>query len=235
MSAVMLLTFIDISAHDFEIDGIYYTVISPANYTCCVSGISEDLDFSKEIIIPSTVSFLGKSLTVTSVGKEAFSRSKISDISLPNSCTTISSNAFYGCKSLKEITMPASITFIDYGAFMETDIKIVNISDLKAWCAIESESSPFSDSENTKLLLNGILVTTLNDEAISLIGKGAFANYQHITEAYSGSKINTIGNHAFYGCKNLTKVYLGPNISKIGSDAFNYCSNLSDLYIADSD
>ena len=97
--AMLCLSF-TASAYDFEIDGICYDVVDLVELTCGVSGTTESIDFSKEVVIPSHVSFLGKTLTVVSIMDNAFEQTDIVSISLPNTCTSIGKYAFYHCKKL---------------------------------------------------------------------------------------------------------------------------------------
>lgn len=49
----MLLTILPISAYDFEVDGIYYEVISFSDLTCKV--VSGDNEYEGDVVIPSEV------------------------------------------------------------------------------------------------------------------------------------------------------------------------------------
>ena len=87
ISAILTLLF-TLSAragYDFEVDGIYYRIISLSEMTCAVvdSGENdtkswdefvqpEEVDYSGDIIIPDEVSFKGRMLKVTRIAQGAF-------------------------------------------------------------------------------------------------------------------------------------------------------------------
>lgn len=61
-----------------------------------------------EIEIPDTY----KDKSVIGIGARAFSNTKITGITIPDSITTIGPNAFESCKELEEINIPESVTSI---------------------------------------------------------------------------------------------------------------------------
>ena len=81
------------SASAVKIDGIYYKVFS--NETAKVTSGEEE--YSGEVVIPSSITYKGKEYTVTSIGNEAFNR----------------------CSGLTSVTIPNSVTSIEYGAFSD--------------------------------------------------------------------------------------------------------------------
>ena len=54
---------------------------------------------------------------VTVIGRDVFNNSNLRTIILPNSISTIETNAFAGCGSLQSITLPRNLKSIGYGAF----------------------------------------------------------------------------------------------------------------------
>ena len=116
ITVAMLLCSVVANAYDFEVDGIYYNIHSMPDLTVQIT--AGENKYSGEVIIPSTVSYKSKTLTVTSIGYEAFYKCDgLTSITIPNSVTSIWQRAFYGCSRLTSITIPNSVTSIGNGAF----------------------------------------------------------------------------------------------------------------------
>lgn len=132
-------SYLSASAYDFEADGLYFTITSLKDLTVSVDGaVNKDTD---KIVIPQTVAYKNKSLTVTSVGDNAFKGYKnlqsvsfpktvlsignsafekdslLTGVVLPDSLLRIESNAFAKCRSLESIKIPSNVTKIGYSAF----------------------------------------------------------------------------------------------------------------------
>ncbi|MBD5333322.1 MAG: leucine-rich repeat domain-containing protein [Bacteroides sp.] len=103
-------------AYDFEVDGIYYNVVSFTDFTCEV--ISGTNKYSGDVVIPSKVKYNNKELSITRIGRSAFMYcDKLTSIVIPNSVTNIGVDAFYQCSSLTSIVIPNSVTSIGSYAF----------------------------------------------------------------------------------------------------------------------
>ena len=103
-------------AYDFTVDGIYYTIVSIEDMTCEV--VKGDEAYKGDIVIPSTVTYNGRTLTVTDLQNRLFyNNSALTSIDLPDGLTTIGEDAFYKCSSLTSIDFPDSLTTIGKTAF----------------------------------------------------------------------------------------------------------------------
>ena len=103
LTTAVLLCSISARAHDFEVDGIYYKVLSREKLTVEVTykryynGNYEN-DYSGAVIIPSTVTYDSKTYSVMSIGVHAFEGcSSLTSITIPEGVTSIGNNAFDGC------------------------------------------------------------------------------------------------------------------------------------------
>lgn len=102
-----------LQAYDVEIDGIYYN-FSEDNATVTYGTPK----YSGSVIIPSTVTYNGKTYSVTSIGFHAFYVcTALTSIIIPNSVTNIGHYAFKGCSGLTSITIPNSVTSIGIFVF----------------------------------------------------------------------------------------------------------------------
>ena len=80
------------TAHDFEVDGIYYD-ITELNYS--VEVVSGDNEYTGAVVIPETVTYEDVAYWVTSIGHSAFQYcSGLTSIEIPNSVTSIGDYAF---------------------------------------------------------------------------------------------------------------------------------------------
>lgn len=223
-------------AYDIEVDGIYYNITSLTDLTVEVT--SGDNEYSGDIVIPSTITYKSKTLTVTSIGHSAFKNCyNLTSVEIPNSVTHIASWAFYYCHSLTSIEMPCSVTSVGSLAFERcSKLEEVHISNLTAWCNIEfdgNESNPLHTAKN--LYMNGELITELViPDNVVRIKDCTFCGC-NITSLEIHNRVSEIGYNAFNSCSALTSVTIPNNVKYIRDGVFNACTALKNLYIEDGE
>ena len=112
MVAVLLCS-LTMSAYDFEMDGIYYNIISEEDLTVEISGSSVSC-----LTIPNNVAYNGNTYRVISIGYLAFNgRSDLTSVSISESVTLIGSCAFYSCSGLTTVIIPDNVMEIGMNAF----------------------------------------------------------------------------------------------------------------------
>ena len=100
-----------LSAHDFEVDGIYYSHLSQEDKTVSVTYKgnyynSYSNEYSGNVVIPESVTYSGATYSVTSIGREAFYRcTGLTSIEIPNSVTSIGGGAFYNCNEQSRLVV----------------------------------------------------------------------------------------------------------------------------------
>lgn len=165
-------------AHDFEVDGIYYNILTHRNHEVEVTYRgSYSLDFYDEysgsVTIPEAVTYNGTTYKVTCVGPAAFEKcSGLIDITIPNSVILIDSYAFSDCYSLTSIEIPNSVWSIGNAAFHHCE-------------SLTSITIP---------------------ESVMDIGYEAFSWCSGLTSVTFCSTQLIIGSYAFYRCYNLMSI-----------------------------
>ena len=122
VAAVLLLSAATASAHDFEVDGIYYNINSDGtSVSVTYKGSSFNSyanEYSSAVTIPASVTYSGRTYSVTSIGADAFdSCSGLTSVEIPNSVISIGNYAFRECSGLKSVSIGTSVTEIGQGAF----------------------------------------------------------------------------------------------------------------------
>lgn len=116
--------------YDFVVNGIYYA-ITGSNTVKVTSRNNNSNSYSGSVTIPSSVTYGGKTYSVTAIGSGAFAVcSGLTSVSIPNSVTSIGDVAFTYCTSLNNVVIPNSVTTIGELAFHRcnrlTDVTIGN-------------------------------------------------------------------------------------------------------------
>ena len=115
VAAVLLLSVASASAHDFEVDGVYYNINSDGtSVSVTYKGNYYDYydnEYSGAVTIPASVTYSGKTYSVTSIGAWAFwVCSGLTSLEIPNSVTSIGNAAFADCSGLTSVEIPNSVT-----------------------------------------------------------------------------------------------------------------------------
>ena len=204
----VLLCSITVSAHDFEVDGIYYTVTVSREPSVSVTPGPTPI-YQGSITIPKSVTYKGMSYSVTSIGGRAFAYcTSLTSITIPNSVTSIGNHAFSGCTGLTSIIIPNSVTSIEKNVFFGCS----SIANIKV-----DKGNPKFDSRNN---CNAIIEKSTNE----LI---AGCRNTIIPE-----DVTSIGTLAFGGCTGLTSITIPKNVANIVNSAFEGCTGLTSIVVA---
>ena len=140
-------------AYDFENNGIYYEI--GLNNT--VSVTEGNTKYSGDIVIPSRVTYDGKTYSVASIGNNAFGGcGGLTSITIGNGVTLIGENAFWYCVGLTSVTIGNSVTSIGNFAFSGANIPTV-ISLIENPSAIEGKASTYHRTFSQNTFLNATL------------------------------------------------------------------------------
>ena len=138
------------------------------------------------------------------------------EIVIPNSVTSIKSNAFYYCTGLTSVTIPNGVTSIGDKAFYScgnlASINIPNsVTSIGSYTFTNCKSLPVVDGIR---YADTYLVEVIDKAATSYTIK-------------EGTK--WISNDAFSDCNNLTSIIIPQSVQNIGVGAFSYCSGLTSV------
>ena len=174
--------------------------------------------------------------------------SQITEITIPNSVTTIGNSAFDGCNSLSgTLTIPNSVTSIGEAAFSGCIGLTGELTIPNSVTAIRNATfNGCSGLSGTLTIPNS--VTTIGGHAFSGcsgltgaltipnsvtgIGPQAFADCVGITAFNMGNAITYIGNEAFLNCLGITEISIPNSVVQIGIAAFEGCENLGKVNIS---
>ena len=211
------------TAHDFEVDGIYYNINgNEAEVTYKGTNASEySNEYTGAVTIPATVTYNGTTYSVTSISRGAFYNcSDMTSVNIPNSVTSIGEMAFQYCDGLTGISIPNSVTSIGNYAFQYCSGLIsVNISN-----SVTSIGS-FTFYGCSRL-------TSVNiPNSVTSIGEMAFLLCRSLTSITIPNSVTSIGNLAFYYCTSLTSITISNSVTSFGSEVFKGCNNLSKVFL----
>ncbi len=124
LSLLTICSFSPMNAFDFEADGIYYNIISQDKREVEVTYATIGEGYTGKIILPEQVSYNNEIYNVSAIGKHAFEEDnnkkdelRLKSILLPNTITLICDSAFFSCRKLETIVIPASIKEMYASAF----------------------------------------------------------------------------------------------------------------------
>jgi hypothetical protein len=192
-------------AYDFEVDGIYYNYSSDDGNSVYVTYKSRnEVTYTGDIVVPSSVSHMGNTYKVVAIGEYAFLQQNvngyyrsITSISLPNTIKTIGVYAFSSNKELGSISIPASVT------------------EIKDWA--------FDSCEG--------LTTVVLQKGLNKIAGCAFMNCSSLSNINIPNGVTTIGHNAFTFC-DIKELFLPKTVTELGINPFG-CRNLASIIVDD--
>ena len=214
------------------------------------------------------IPFIGDSLSTSNIfgyifGTDSYEMQKsfvpknLNKVIISDQVKIIPSYAFYGCKQITEIDLPAKLERIEYKVFAGCSIvelnfpitlklfdpkafpdtlKNVNITDLNAFLGCAAESNEYGGSFNVRydLCLNGRVVTEVEIPygTKSISANFAGSNIKRIIIPDTVSVLGGEGSGSFEGCDQLEEVIFEgtSQITELWS-TFKNCSSLKSVHI----
>ena len=250
----------DCKNNDIADDGSLYAVIDGIRYILegdkAIVTVQETDE--KNVTIPSSVTYKGKTYPVTEIGAKAFYYVSLDVLTLPNSITTIRQGAIKILK--KHVVIPSSVVTMEEKAFND----IIQYSVI--YCEVESEPSGWHEDwintgyatiiwgynyvfengviygikDNQASVVqqyitepNVVIASTVNyngkDYPVTTLEKFAFFESGLIVSVKLPDTVKLIKECAFLMCGRLTDVDLGKGVEEIQTKAFMTCTSLTTI------
>lgn len=166
----------------------------------------------KDANVPASL----EGVAVEGIGANAFGNNTVLEtISLPESVSYIEWGAFEGCIGLHDINIPDKVTVIEDMTFSGC-VNLADVSLPEGLAAVGVKA--FADTAIKEIVI---------PEGTKAIDIKAFENCKELVKVTLPESVSYIGEGAFDGCENLTV------ICKKGTYAESYLKSKGILYIAD--
>jgi len=199
------------------------------------------------VLIPSTIN----GLPVSRIGVGAFIHARITNVTIPDSVTSIGNRAFHLCTRLARVYCRGNAPSIGASLFTgDNNVTVFYLSGTTGWNAtfggrpteLWNPPLPYDytiDNDTvtiTRYTGAGGAVTipeTISFLPVTSIGFAAFADCSGLTSITFQDTVTNIGSLAFIRCGSLTNVIFGGNVKSIGESAFTG-TGLKSVAIPDS-
>lgn len=226
---------------DFEIRNLVIPNGITSIKKCAFDGASSiiSVQFPKDINSIEAYAFRGCGFseisipnTVTSIGEGAFNRTKLKSFNIPSGLQEIKNNTFEGCKDLSSIEIPGNIKVIGESAFLNCinlSTLIINngvtcIDDVAFWLCYQLSSLVIPSSVK-RICYNAFQTYNLSKISVD--------NNNHIYDSRNDCNaiIETATNKLILGSKNSV---IPDTVSVIGEKAFAGYNELVSIIIPES-
>ena len=185
---------------------------------------------------------LRKSLTRVRVGPQVkaipngafFGCKELVEMKLNEGLQTIGDYAFHRCTSLREVTLPSSVTELGDGAFFDCSgliemqfnegLEVIGEGAFQGCTALRSVTISSSVTELRQWVFygcSGLIELHLN-EGLRTIGQWAFEDCSALRSLTIPSSVTKLFTGAFYGCSNLSEVRLLGGERLLNQEFFDY-------------
>ena len=185
---------------------------------------SNPLYYAKHLYINDTeVTNLTIPNTVTSIGQYTFYNcSSLTSVTIPNSVTSIGEYAFYGCSGLTSAEAPAGFFDVPEAAWLYCT-KILSQVTVNGGELTENALLFINRSYKTlqTLDVSGVTNTEFADEA--------FKGYYNLQQLVLPAGLQKVSYMMVAGCKNLQSIDIPASVEEIEQSAFEDCRSIQSI------
>ena len=222
-----------------QIDGVTIVGIDP--YAFANRDRWENMDDNTtltSVSIPNTVEEIGEGAfeectalsslrfaigsRLKTIGEDAFKDcSSITSLTIPDSVESIGSNAFYGLKNLKNLTMSGEMDGSGWIEWWSLDTLTLTGTYVLGRAPADKDGYIWYDTLPGRNARKVIL-----SEGITSIGEYAFYYCQNLEQIVLPQGLQAIGAHAFEECRSLVDVTFPDSLQTLGEKCFKDCNKL---------
>lgn len=250
---LLALLYTNAYAYDFEVDGVYYNLVSANDKTCEVVGAKEGLT---SLTIPSSITTRGVELSIVRICTGSFKQNESITRLIVNAPTEIQSSAFYGCTHLTQVSLGNGVKSIEEKAFYNCPIDSLfvpnTVNSIGANAINRVKTVHLEDGEN-ELICGGAATSMINLYMGRNMKTGAgidsqtkhdfWADYYkksmslcgyNLLKVSIGNMVQKLDESLFENCR-ISSISIPKNIVEIGPNVFKGCTKLRHVVFEDSE
>ena len=193
------------------------------------SSVCKDPDELTEVVLPSTVRFLGDFAFYFCMNLFSVTWNQIEESAL----TEIGVNVFTSCTNLKALSLPTGLTSIGESALAGC-ISLPAFTLDEACDSFAVVDGLIYNKEKTKLIncpAGKAGIVTL-PATVKTIESNAFYNCTQVTDVIMPEGLDSLGLAVFVGCSSLKTIKIPESVRVIGFGGFTGCTNLESIDVA---
>lgn len=167
---------------------------------------------------------------VTTLTKYSITKTKIQQIILPETLTTIEKYALHSATGITLIELPKNVKTVTGEGGLPINAKIRVVEENTNLKSVD-DSMILSKDGKTLYVTSRVVGEFEIPDTVETIYQYAFYMNTNIQEIEIPEGVKSIGYKAFYQCTNLIKITIPSTVTSIDTKAFELCSNLQKIQI----
>ncbi len=145
-------------------------------------------------------------------------------------------SAFSFCEELTTLTIPKSVTEIEYNPFGYCEaLTSIRVDKDNPTYASDEKGNVYSKDKTILLIVpSGHSGTFVIPNHVKTIEEEAFTSCKKLTNITIPNSVTCIGGLAFHGCYGLTDIVIPDSVTTLGYAAFGFCASLKNVTLSKS-
>ncbi|MCM1438269.1 MAG: leucine-rich repeat domain-containing protein [Roseburia sp.] len=166
---------------------------------------------------------------VKTIAMGAFMKTKITEITIPDSVERIEEKAFNDCSDLVSLHIGSGLRYLDSTAFsLLQKLETITVSPDNPYFTAEDNVLYTKDGKGVVLVAacNGMTEVKLKS-GVTEIWDYAFSCHQTLASIVLPEGLKSVGDYSFYDCKQAAYLYCNRSLESIGDYAFSFSGSSS--------